>query len=157
MRPQKYLNLLLPVFNNRRTREILSVNPVLPVKREEATEVVITVFEFNPQEVREHRFDNVKECLPFAANDGFIHWINIDGLRKTDVEAICAKFGVHDLILEDILSVGQRPKMDEIEHLLYGLLNMLYFNSNNNTVEQEQISVVLGKNFVLSIPGRCET
>jgi magnesium transporter len=48
--------------------------------------------------------------------------------------------------MEDILSIGQRPKMDEIEHVLYCLLNMLYFNSNNNTaLSSEQISIVLGK------------
>lgn len=150
MLPQKYLNLLLPVFNTRRTREILSVNPVLPVEREEAAEVVITVFEYTAADITEHQFKAVKDCLHFATNDGFIHWINIDGLRKSDIETICNRFGIHHLIIEDILSVGQRPKMDEIEDILYGLLNMLYFNSNNNTVEQEQISIVLGKNFVIS-------
>ncbi|MBC7827708.1 MAG: magnesium/cobalt transporter CorA [Chitinophagaceae bacterium] len=150
MRPQKYLNLLLPVFNTRRTREILSVNPVIPIEREEATEVNITVFEYNSMEIKEHRFKHVKDCLKFAHNDDFVHWINIDGLRKTDIETVCNRFGIHHLVIEDILSVGQRPKMDEIEDFLYGLLNMLYFNSTNNTVEQEQISIVLGKNFVLS-------
>lgn len=150
MQPQKYLNLLLPVFNTRRTREILGVNPVVPVERAEATEINITVFEYNGTEVREHRFKDVEECLHFAENDGFVHWINIDGLRKTDIETICTRFGIHHLIIEDILSMGQRPKMDEIEGVLYGLLNMLYFNSANNTVEQEQISIVLGKSFVIS-------
>ena len=72
------------------------------------------------------------------------------GCEKSDVETMCNEFGIHHLIIEDILSIGQRPKMDEIEDILYGLLNMLYFNSKNNTVEQEQISIVLGKNFVLS-------
>lgn len=150
MRPQKYLNLLLPGFNSNRTREILSVNPVLPVEREEATEVAITVFEYNVSELKEYHFNHIDQCLHFANSDGFIHWINVDGLRKTDIETICARFGIHDLIIEDILSVGQRPKMDEIEDILYCLLNMLYFNSDHNTVEQEQISVVLGKNFVIS-------
>lgn len=150
MRPQKYLNLLVPVFNTKRTREILSVNPVSIPEREEATEVDITVFEYSPTEVNEHRFKQITECLPFAQKEGFIHWINIDGLRKADVETICNRFGIHHLIIEDILSVGQRPKMDEIEQILYGLLNMLYFNPSNNTVEQEQISIVMGKNFVVS-------
>lgn len=150
MQPQKYLNLILPVFNTRRTREILSVNPVLPTEREEATEVAITVFQYSPSELKEYKFDKVQDCLHFAQNDGFIHWINIDGLRKADIEAVCARFGIHHLIIEDILSVGQRPKMDEIEDILFGLLNMLYFNQKNNTVEQEQISIVMGKNFVLS-------
>ena len=150
MRPEKYLNLLLPIFNTRRTREILSVNPVLPIEREEATEISITVFRYNAAEVREYSFSQVKDCLDFANHDGFFHWINIDGLRKTDIETVCNRFGIHHLIIEDILSVGQRPKMDEIEEVLYALLNMLYFNSTNNTVEQEQISMVLGKDFVIS-------
>ena len=150
MRPEKYLNLLLPIFNTRRTREILSVNPVLPIEREEATEVSITVFQYNATEVREYTFNQVKDCLDFANHDEFFHWINIDGLRKADIETVCNRFGIHHLIIEDILSVGQRPKMDEIGEILYALLNMLYFNSKNNTVEQEQISLVLGKDFVVS-------
>ena len=72
------------------------------------------------------------------------------GLRKDDVEAICKHFGVHYLITEDILSLGQRPKMDEIDGLLFCLLNMLYFNDKDSAVEIEQISIVLGKNFVIS-------
>jgi magnesium transporter len=57
---------------------------------------------------------------------------------------------VHALIVEDILSIGQRPKMDEMDEHLFCLLNMLYFNEEKKTIESEQISIVLGKNFVLS-------
>jgi magnesium transporter len=46
--------------------------------------------------------------------------------------------------------MGHRPKMDEIDGLLFCLLNMLYFNEKDSTVEIEQISIVLGKNFVIS-------
>jgi magnesium transporter len=59
-------------------------------------------------------------------------------------------YGIHNLIIEDILSVGQRPKMDEVEGILYCLLNMLYYNEKECAVEQEQISVVLGRNFVIT-------
>jgi len=51
---------------------------------------------------------------------------------------------------EDILSIGQRPKMDELDGILFCLLNMLYFNEATGGVEQEQISIVLGDRFVLS-------
>lgn len=150
MSPTKYLSLLLPIFNTHRTREILGVNPVLPAEREEAAEVQVTVFAYSPTEIHEYHFTTVTECIHFSENNNFIYWINIDGLRKRDVELICEKFSIHPLIAEDILSVGQRPKFDDIESMLFGLLNMLYFNDVNNTVEQEQISIVLGKNFVIS-------
>ncbi|MBL0145979.1 MAG: magnesium/cobalt transporter CorA [Chitinophagaceae bacterium] len=79
-----------------------------------------------------------------------ISWINIDGLRKVDVEAVCNHYGIHYLIAEDILSHGQRPKMDDINGLIFCLMNMLYFNEKDSAVEIEQISIVLGKNFVIS-------
>ena len=150
MRPSKYLSLLLPVFNTHRTREILSVNPVIPAQRKDAEKVHITVFAYSPGTVKEYQFTSISECLHFSENNEFIYWINIDGLRKQDVETAATHFGIHQLIVEDILSVDQRPKMDDIEGVLFCLLNMLYFNDIVNTVEQEQISIVLGKNFVVS-------
>jgi len=150
MSPAKYLNLLLPIFNTGRTREILGVNPVIPAQREEAPEVKVSVFAYNAGLLQEFHFNGIGECLHFAEENHTIHWINIDGLRKADVEAVCTRFGIHPLLIEDILSIGQRPKMDEIEGVLYCLLNMLYFNEQESTVEVEQISIVLGKHFVIS-------
>jgi len=92
---------------------------------------------------------DVAECFQFLSRHS-ITWINIDGIRKADVENLSNYFGIHPLIQEDIMSVNQRPKMDEIDNILFCLLNMLYYNPEMNTVEQEQISVVLGKNFVIS-------
>jgi magnesium transporter len=54
------------------------------------------------------------------------------------------------LIQEDIQSVGQRPKMDEIEDILFCICNMLFYNDKLYAVEHEQVSIVLGKNFVLT-------
>ena len=150
MRPSKYLSLLLPIFNTNRTREILSVNPVEPAPRTDAENVNISVFAYNPTTLKEYQFTDISECLHFSESNQYIYWINIDGLRKQDVEMVSNRFGIHQLIVEDILSVDQRPKMDDIEGVLFCLLNMLYFNDIVNTVEQEQISIVLGKNFVIS-------
>ncbi|HEY8397837.1 MAG TPA: magnesium/cobalt transporter CorA, partial [Flavihumibacter sp.] len=99
--------------------------------------------------IDEHEFDAVEPCFRFRQSDR-ISWINIDGLRKADVEAICTHFEIHPLLIEDILSIQQRPKMDEVENVLFCLLNMLYFNEVKGTVEQEQISIVLGKDYVIS-------
>lgn len=145
-----YDNILKPIFNPGRTRQLLSVNPVAPVIREEAREIKITVYEFNAEEIHEHIFNDINQCFRFAANTKYIHWINIDGLRKKDVEQISERFNIHPLLTEDILSIGQRPKMDDLNGILYSLLYMLYFNENNATVEQEQISIALGKNFVIT-------
>lgn len=144
----KYLNPI-PLFNTERTRDIFQVNPTAPPAREEASEIKIKVFDFTPEHLDERSFASVQECCPLRDNTNTT-WINIDGLRKTDVENICNHYNVHPLLIEDIMSVGQRPKMDEMEPVLFCLLNMLYFNPATASVETEQISIVLGKDFVLS-------
>jgi magnesium transporter len=151
IRPDKYLRLIRvpPLFGTDRTKKILAVNPTIPPHREEAREVKIFVYDYNAEELHEYQFSNIAECFRFKDNNN-ITWINIDGLRKADVEAIAQHFGIHALIVEDILSMNQRPKMDEINDIIFCLLNMLYFNSATTSVEQEQISIVLGKNFVIS-------
>ncbi len=150
MRPDTYLkNFILPVFNVHRTKEIFRLNPTIQPVREEAKETKMYVFDYNATTLTQHEINTREECYVFKQNDN-ISWINIDGIRKSEVEDICRHFGIHQLIVEDILSVGQRPKMDEIEGVMYCLLNMLYFNEKRCSVEQEQISIVLGKNFVIS-------
>ena len=151
LKPEKYLRYLVPLnlFGTRRTREILNQNPTIIPLREDSNIVRITVHDYNASTIDIHELDNVEDCFQFLHKDT-ISWVNIDGIRKADVELLCSHFGVHPLIQEDILSIHQRPKMDELDNILFCLLNMLYYNQQKNTVEQEQISIILGKNFVLS-------
>jgi magnesium transporter len=148
---KKYFRYLIPVslFGTNRTKEILSVNPTLNISRKEPDKVFITVYDYDETSLDECHLSKIEDSFAYKENK-HISWINIDGLRKYDVELLSEKYGIHPLIAEDILSVGQRPKMDEVEGILYCLLNMLYYNDTTETVEQEQISIVLGKGFVIT-------
>lgn len=151
LNPEKYLKYLyLPnLFGTQRTKEILSVNPTIIPHREEATEVSVFVYDYSPTSLDVKQLPVIEACFAYR-NNGSISWINIDGLRKADVENISSHFGIHPLIVEDILSINQRPKMDEVDGILFCLLNMLYYNDQKQTVEQEQISIALGKGFLIS-------
>ena len=152
MRPEKYLKYLVPngLFNTHRTKQILTVNPTTSVPlRKDAEKVVITVYDYKEAYIKEYELKSIDETFQFK-NNGHITWINIDGICKKEVENVCFHFDIHPLIAEDILSMNQRPKMDEVDDILYCLLNMLYYNPATATVEQEQISVVLGKDFVIT-------
>jgi magnesium transporter len=148
---EKYFRYFIPasLFGTSRTKEILNVNPVTNLSRKDADKVYITVYDYDEQTLEESELKHVEDSYTYKTNH-HVSWINIDGLRKHDVEMISEHYGIHPLIAEDILSVNQRPKMDEVESILYCLLNMLYYNEVTQTVEQEQVSVVLGKSFVLT-------
>jgi magnesium transporter len=145
---RKYISYLLNPLELLRTKKVLQVNPTIPAQRAEPDSVKIWVYDYNNSEAEIKELDSVIQCFPFLTTEK-ITWINVDGLRKADVETICQHYGIHALITEDILSLGQRPKTDEINGLLFCLLNMLYFNEKDSAVETEQISIVLGKNFVI--------
>lgn len=151
LKPEKYLRYLyLPnLFGTQRTKEILSVNPTVMPQREEAKDVLVYAFDYDGTLLDEQKLASVQDAFAYKDN-ARTSWINIDGLRKLDIEAVCNHFGIHPLLVEDILSINQRPKMDEVEGVLFCLLNMLYYNEVKQTVEQEQISIVVGKDFVIS-------
>ena len=123
--------------------------PTIAPAREESKEIKIFVYNYDAESVKATERKAVPECYKFL-DSSKVSWINIDGLRKSDVEDLGNHFGIHPLIIEDILSVNQRPEMDDINGLLFCLLNMLTFNEETNDIESEQISIVLGEDFVLS-------
>ncbi len=149
MTSTKYLKLITGIFKTKRTREIFRVNPTRERVRAEPEHIVVSVFDYNKDEIYTKEFTKLEDCLAFK-NNGNNTWINIDGVRKKDVEYVCNLFDIHSLITEDILSINQRPKMDEMESHLFCLLNMLYFNEKEDAVESEQVSIILGKTFVIS-------
>lgn len=145
----KYLTYLFSPLDLLRTKKVLHVNPTVVPKRIEPESTRIFVYDYNAQNTEIREMNKVTDCFPFIKTESST-WINVDGLKKEEVEQLCAHFGIHNLISEDILSIGQRPKMDEIEGLVFVLLNMLYYNEKDSSLEIEQISIVLGKNFVIS-------
>ncbi len=149
MRPDKYLQQLIFPTKLGRTKEIFKYNPTVAPVRSDAGEVNIMVYDYDAHTINSFTTTEVKDCFQYISSSNTT-WINVDGLKKNDVEEICYHYGIHNLLVEDILTIGQRPKMDEIEGILYCLLNMLYFNDKYCTVEQEQVSIVLGNNFVLT-------
>ncbi|MEO6719935.1 MAG: magnesium/cobalt transporter CorA [Ferruginibacter sp.] len=149
MSKRNYLSYLLNPLDLLRTKKILHVNPTAVATRQEPDQVKISVYDYDAQTIQTKEVSDVPSCYAYLDTPK-ITWINVDGLRKKEVEQVGSHFGIHVLIIEDILSIGQRPKMDDINGLLFCSLSMLYFNAKHSSVETEQISIVLGKNFVIS-------
>ena len=82
------------------------------------------------------------------------HWVNLDGLHNIElIETLGKKFQLHPLLLEDILNTEQRPKSEEHDEHLFFTLKTLNRIENNDVI-YEQMSFVLGKNYLLSFQER---
>jgi magnesium transporter len=96
------------------------------------------------------KYDNLsaEELLQKIRPDR-VNWINMDGLEdKHTIKAIQEHFNLHALLIEDILD-DQRPKAEEYDDYLFFTLKMLY-RIKQGTIEYEQISFVLGHNYLVS-------
>ncbi|MFK7832621.1 MAG: magnesium/cobalt transporter CorA [Winogradskyella sp.] len=109
----------------------------------------IESFDYNKEHVEETVLLNIADAIPFKDTDS-VTWININGLQYTkEIESIGNQYGLHPLVLEDIVNTAQRPKIDEYDDYLFVVLKMLYYDKDENIVI-EQVSFVLGKNYVIS-------
>ena len=78
-------------------------------------------------------------------------WININGVHDPEIiERIGKQFKIHLLVLEDILNTGQRPKYDDFDDYIFVVLKMLYYDAENSEIAVEQVSLIIGENYVIS-------
>jgi magnesium transporter len=141
-------NLLDWGWDYTQKKPITTFNPARTEAKAENVIPVYTLFHYNERELKEEQLPESEACTIKKHDD--VVWLNIDGLKKEEVEKIAVTYGIHPLVVEDILSTGQRAKMDEIGEVIYCLLPMIYYNQGTGHVEAEQVSIVLGRHFVLS-------
>ncbi|MBI1730642.1 magnesium/cobalt transporter CorA [Candidatus Acetothermia bacterium] len=128
----------------------LSPGTLIYLGSKRTEEVKISLMEYDGDHVQERVLKKSEEAFPFKDLPTST-WVNIDGLQQVEIiEALGRHFNIHPLVLEDILSTGQRPKMEEFESYIYIVLRMLSFNEQEAKLEDEQVSLILGPNFVLT-------
>ncbi len=93
-----------------------------------------------------------KKAADFLLNfdQSMNNWINIDGLHNIPLlEAVGKQFGLHALLLEDVMNLNHRPKFEDFGEYIFFTIRM--FNGvKNGELDYEQVSFVLGKNYLIS-------
>jgi len=121
-------------------------------KRDE--KVKITIVNYSEAKFQEKEVKSVEECFPYK-DKSTITWINIDGVHEVKIiEEIGKHFNLHPLILEDIVDTDQRPKIKDFGDYIFIILKMLYCDKKSNTIRVEQVSLILGKNYIISFQER---
>ena len=109
----------------------------------------VECFDFTKDSITESVLLNIEDAVNYKLTDS-VTWINVDGLKHIEqIENIGKQYDLHPLVLEDIVNTSQRPKIDEYEGYIFIVLKMLYYDADENIVI-EQVSFVLGKNYVLT-------
>jgi len=112
--------------------------------------VRVDVVNYSQSELKELRDISVDQCGDLAKTPG-ITWINVNGIHDVGlIESLGKCLGLHPLTLEDIVNTGHRPKTEEFKSYIYVTLKMISFNEADNHMEIENVSLILGENYVVS-------
>ncbi|PRY21286.1 magnesium transporter [Spirosoma oryzae] len=107
----------------------------------------------------------LSQCQLPSQQTSLIHWVDVDGIHEPQVvAAIGQRYQLHPLLLEDVVNTDQKPKIDFYDQLtdtspnpvagsgpvVFVTLKMLHHHRDQPDVDIEHISLVLGRNFLVS-------
>ena len=97
---------------------------------------------------------SVDEAIAYKSSDT-VTWIEVNGLGDTDIVGrLGSHYDIHPLTLEDILHVGARPKAELFDNYVFVTLRMMYFLDHGDDLRVDQVSLILGHNFVITFQER---
>lgn len=122
--------------------------------KEQQEPLNITVLDYDPETITDYPDSTPESCAAFK-QARTVSWINIVGLNDTKaIGQIGAEFGIHPLVLEDILHTTQRPKLDDLGEYIFMVMRMLYLEPDNDEIHSEQVSFILTENVLITFQER---
>lgn len=117
----------------------------------DASPPVIFLIDYNEQNATRIKINEPEDCLPYLDTVS-ISWIDVQGLGSENVlRRLGNVFDLHPLVLEDVVNVPQRPKIDEYGDQLLIITRMVTPKDNGRGFVAEQVSLILGKNYLLTV------
>src|SRR5690606_15045811 len=108
----------------------------------------IRLIDYTTHEVVGRMLDDAAECRPYLARDSRT-WIQVNGRPDADtLRALGAHFGLHELALEDVINLGQRPKVEIDEDQVFMILALPGYR--DGVLELTQVSLFAGEGYVVS-------
>lgn len=124
------------------------------VGEKKVEKVRLKVIDYDESEFTSRELTSVEESFPFK-DSPTVTWLNLYGLHEPQIlEKIGKHFGIHSLTMEDILNTDQRPKLEVFDNYLFLVLKMISTKAEDDSIEIEQISLILGRNFVFTFQER---
>jgi|SRR5690554_61880 len=113
--------------------------------------ILVSVICYSETKYEEFLPETLEELIKLKTSCNGTLWINIDGLHEEEtIEKICSSFAIHKLSIEDILSIGQRPKLDEHANYIHTVLKMFMIDPKDDNIEDEQLSFILKDDILIT-------
>ncbi|MGL6064200.1 MAG: magnesium/cobalt transporter CorA [Fusobacteriaceae bacterium] len=113
--------------------------------------VSINYYTYNNINVEKFKIEDLDTFEKINHDKDKTNWLNIDGVHDIGVvEKIGAKYNIDNFILEDIVSINQRPKVEEREDYIYIVVRMMRYNKQEKKIISEQLSLILSEEYLIT-------
>lgn len=131
----------------------VGARPGTLVIHEDAVTTSIRAIQYTADRIEEREVSEPEEISKLLQHEG-VTWVDVCGLRdEPKLRGVAQAFGLHALALEDIVNVPQRPKAEHYDDHMLLITRMASLRSPTE-LDVEQVSVVVGKNYVLTFQER---
>jgi magnesium transporter len=139
-------------YKKRLRKPGLSPGELRGFEHSDDTEIAdIYLIKYNAVELVEGGVSSVEQMEVPTENSDHVYWYNIDGVNNPDQLAqIEKKYNLHPLLMEDIASAEQRPKLDDYDDCLFLTVKMIRYDEKIKEISAEQVSFVVAPNLILS-------
>ncbi|MCL6754068.1 magnesium/cobalt transporter CorA [Nostoc sp. CCCryo 231-06] len=112
---------------------------------------IIFLIDYNETNFIREQIATPEECVPYLDSES-ISWVDVQGLGSQDIlQRLGNVFELHPLVLEDIVNVPERPKTEDYEDQLLFIARMVVPKERGCGFYSEQVSLILGKNYLLTV------
>lgn len=126
------------------------------VGRKREGDPVFSLIEYSQEKISEEK-ELQKDKISAVLNKELVSWLNVDGVHEMkSIEFFGKTFGLHPLTAEDIVQTQQRATLETYPDYIYFSLKMLSLDPQDERIDLEQVSLVLGDRFVLSFQEKTE-
>ncbi|MEA5577945.1 magnesium/cobalt transporter CorA [Anabaena sp. UHCC 0451] len=145
----------LPKFINKSSRNEYYHQPgTIPgtiIIDENAEHPNIFLFDYNQTNLIREQIINPEDCANYLDTES-VSWVDVQGLGNRDIlERLGRVFELHPLVLEDVVNMAERPKIEDYEDQLVIIARMVVRKENSHEFHSEQVSFVLGKHYLLTV------
>jgi magnesium transporter len=150
----RFIKNLQPDIHSRKTHRKKKTGAapgtVVHTGEQHLEEIAITVYDYDQSHFKKIQVDTIQQVKTYLEKPTKT-WINIYGLHDIEqLKSIWNFFNLHPLIQEDIVSTTQRPKVESYSNCIFFVLQIFSYDKNRHRLHAEQMSIVLGHDYVLS-------
>ncbi|HTL88925.1 MAG TPA: magnesium/cobalt transporter CorA, partial [Leptolyngbya sp.] len=117
---------------------------------------VIVLIDYNGEKATRLQIEQPEDCIPYLDTDS-VSWIDVKGLGSEDILLRLGRvFNLHPLVLEDVVNVPQRPKVEEYDEQVLIITRMVVLKESGRGFYAEQVSFILGKHYLLTVQEEAE-